>query len=210
MQNSKVFAYLRVSSDSQNINRQDFAIKEYCKNNNIIIKDEDIFTDYFSGKDFSRPAYEILRRCIRSGDTLIVKELDRLGRNKLEVKEELQFFKKNNIRIKILDIPTTLIDLPKEQSWIFDMINNILIEVMASVAEEERVKIKQRQREGIEAARQNGGNLGRPKIKLPNNFSEVYNSWKAGNITAIEAANVLGLKKRTFYIKVKEFEQAKL
>lgn len=203
--NTKYFAYIRVSSIDQNTDRQILAIKEYCKTNNIFIEERDIFVDHASGKDFQREKYQALKACLRAGDTVIVKELDRLGRNKDEVKSELEYFKKNSINVRILNIPTTLIDL-KEQAWVADMINNILIEVMSAIAQEERLKIKQRQREGIEAAKAKGKHLGRPRAKMPDNFEDVYARWKNGDITAVEAMKTTGLTKNVFYRFANEYD----
>lgn len=147
-----------------------------------------------------------MKYILRTGDTLIIKELDRLGRNKLEIKNELEYFKKNNVYVKILNIPTTLIDFSKyeEQNWIFDMINNILIEVLGAIAEEERVKIRLRQRESIDLAKSKGQHLWRPKIENPENYAAVVSDWRNGKITAVEAMKTLGLSRSTFYRKVKQ------
>lgn len=206
---NKTFLYCRVSSKDQNEDRQVRALKEYCISNKIEVEDRDIFIDKVSGKDFDRPKYQALKQCLRDGDTVIVKELDRLGRNKEGIKQELDYFKKNKIRIKILNIPTTLIDLPKGQEWVFDMINNILIEVLGAIAEEERNKIRQRQSEGIEALkeRNNGKGKGRPAIEYPNNFKKIYNEWKNKNITGVKAMELTGLKKNTFYNLVRKYEE---
>lgn len=134
---SREWGYARVSSLHQNTDRQIQALKDYG-----ILK-QDIFVDRQSGKDFERQGYLLLKeKILRSGDTLVVKELDRLGRNKAAVKEELEYFRSEGIRIKILDVPTTLIDC-EEQGWVMDMVSNILIEVMSSIAEEERSAVCQ-------------------------------------------------------------------
>ena len=143
----RIVGYARVSTREQNLDRQIKALRQY-------VPEEMIVTDKASGKDLERAGYQALKSTIlRSGDTLVIKSLDRLSRNKLDIKGELEFFKQQGIRLKVLDLPTTLIDLPEEQSWIFDMINNILIEVLASIAEQGRITIRQRQREGIDAAK---------------------------------------------------------
>lgn len=216
--NNRTFLYLRVSSKDQQLERQKISLLNYCKQHNIKIdEDRDIFIDKESGKDFNREGYKTLKKVLRSGDVLIVKELDRLGRNKEEVKRELDYFKKNNIRVKILNIPTTLTDLPEGQEWVMDMVNNILIEVLGAIAEEERIKIKQRQAEGIAAMPLNeegkkvslrtGRVAGRPKVSYPKNWGDVYTSWKKGNITAKVAMELTGLKRTTFYALVKKYEE---
>lgn len=199
-----IFSYIRTSSKDQNESRQIEAVKEYCKE----LKDENIYIDKASGKDFNRPQYQALKNKLRSGDVVIIKELDRLGRNKEELKKELQFFKDKNVRIKILNIPTTLIDLPSDSNWAFDMINNVLIEVLSAIAEEERNKIRQRQAEGIAIAKKQGKYKGRPKAELPKDFKKLYNQWKKGDITAIQFTKLLDLKSRTtLYKYIKRFEE---
>lgn len=216
--NNRTFLYLRVSSKDQQLERQKISLLNYCKQHNIKIdEDRDIFIDKESGKDFNREGYKTLKKVLRSGDVLIVKELDRLGRNKEEVKRELDYFKKNNIRVKILNIPTTLTDLPEGQEWVMDMVNNILIEVLGAIAEEERIKIKQRQAEGIAAMPLNeegkkvslrtGRVAGRPKVNYPKNWGDVYSNWKDGKITAKVAMELTGLKRTTFYALVKKYEK---
>ena len=126
--NSKTYYYARVSTTEQNLDRQLDIF------HSLGAEDRDIITDKQSGKDLDRPGYTALKTTIlRPGDTLIIKSLDRLSRSKLDIKNELQYFKDNNIRIKVIDLPTTMLDLPEEQSWVIDMVNNILIEVLSSI-----------------------------------------------------------------------------
>ena len=145
---------------------------------------------------------------LRKGDTLIITSLDRLSRNKEDIRQELQWFQQQGVRLKILDLPTSLAEVPESQKWIMDMIQNILIEVIASIAEQERLTIRQRQREGIEAAKKKGKHLGRPRTKQPDNFKEIYNSWKSGEYTARYAMQLLGIRKNTFYRMVKAYEES--
>lgn len=195
----KKYGYARVSTKEQNLDRQITALREH-------IEDErDIITDKESGKSMDRPGYLYLReRLLREGDTLIVKSLDRLGRNKEAVKAELEYYKARHIRVQVLDLPTTMIDLPEEQAWIGDMVNNILIEVYASIAEQERMTIRQRQAEGIAAAKAQGRNLGRRAVEPPEGFDDVVRRWQLGEITAAEAMRQTGVKKTTFYKLVKQ------
>ena len=153
-----IYGYMRVSTKSQNLNRQEDALLEFG------VEKDNIFADKESGKNFDREKYQEMKSILKRNDVLVIKELDRLGRNKEMVKEELEYFKSNGIRVKILNIPTTLIDFPEGQEWIMDMINNILLEVMSSIDEEERRKIKTRQAEGIAAAKAGGVKFG-PKVK---------------------------------------------
>ena len=168
-------------------------------------EDRDIICDKESGRDLDRTGYTALKNAmLRPGDTLIIKSLDRLSRNKEDIKNELQYYKENNIRIKVLDLPTTMMDLPKGQEWVFDMVNNILIEVLGTIAEQERINIRQRQREGIDAAKAKGKHLGRPKFQKPDNWDNVVSRYKKGEITSKEAIEILGVKKSTFYIQAKK------
>lgn len=198
---SRTYGYIRVSSKEQNLDRQVKSLIEYG------VSEENIKADKESGKDFNRPSYQLLKQDIlREGDVLVVKELDRLGRNKEMIKTELDYFKKHGIRVKVLNIPTTLMDIPEGQEWIIDMINNILIEVLGAIAEEERNKIKARQAEGIAAAKEKGTHMGRPKAEYPIMWEETYKKWKDKEITATKAMELLQLKRTTFYKLVKEYE----
>lgn len=136
---------------------------------------------------------------LRRGDTLVVKSLDRLSRNKADIKNELQYFKDNGIRLKVLDLPTTLAEYPAGQEWVLDMVNNILVEVLASIAQQERETIRQRQAEGIATAKAQGKHLGRPRAIKPDNWDKVIAMWKSGKITAVEAMRQTGVKRSTFY-----------
>lgn len=195
---TRTYYYARVSSKEQNLDRQLAAFAS------LGATERDIVTDKQSGKDTNRPGYQALKTTmLRSGDTLVIKSLDRLSRSKADIKTELQYFKDNNIRVKVLDLPTTLADYPKGQEWVFDMVNNILIEVLGSIAESERQTIRQRQAEGIAAAKAKGKKLGRPAVSFPPNWQEVYSAWKAGSITAKAAMEQTGLKRNSFYKLVK-------
>jgi Site-specific recombinases, DNA invertase Pin homologs len=191
--NPRIFGYARVSTQHQSTDRQLQALEDYG------IPRQDIFIDKQSGKDFERRGYLLLKeKILRAGDTLVIKELDRLGRNKVAVKEELEYFRENGIRVKILNVPTTLIDC-EGQGWVMDMVGNILIEVMSSMAEEERVKNHQRQREGIEAARARGVQFGRPRLRKPENYEDVMQRVAEGTIKTDEAMEQLGLKRSSYY-----------
>lgn len=199
-----IFGYIRVSSKEQNPERQIQALKEYEEK----LKDENIYIDKQSGKDFNRNGYQELKKILRKEDTLIIKELDRLGRNKKMIKEELNDLSDMGVRVKILNIPTTLIDLPEENAWVIKMVNNILIEVLGAIAEEERIKIRERQREGIEIAKRQGKYKGRKPEELPKNFPSLYNRWKQGMITGVELTKLLGYKSRnTTYKKIRQYEE---
>ena len=191
---SRIYGYARVSSREQNEDRQYEALTKFG------VPPENIIIDKCSGKDTEREGYQYLKRQIlRASDTLVIKELDRLSRNKADIKRELEEFKDKGIRVKILDIPTTLTDFPKEQAWVMDMINNILIEVLGSIAENERNKIRSRQRAGIEAAKKKNVRFGRPSKPLPGNWQAVIAEVRDGNKKPVEAIRELGISRSYFY-----------
>ncbi len=194
----RTYYYARVSSKDQHLARQLAAFEA------MGATERDIITDKESGKDLNRSGYNALKTALlRRGDTLVVKSLDRLSRNKEDIKNELQYFKDNGIRLKILDIPTTLIDYPAGQEWVLDMVNNILIEVLSSIAMQERETIRRRQAEGIAAARAKGKHMGRPRATPPDNWTEIVALWRGGEITAAEAMRRTGISSSTFYRLVK-------
>lgn len=197
-----LYAYLRVSAKDQNVARQLKALKEYRER----LLSENVFVDKQSGKDFERAEYCRLKEKLKPGDELIIKELDRLGRNKEEIKRELSWFKDHKIIVRILNVPTTLIDF-QGQEWIFDMINNILIEVMGAVAEEERKKILERQKEGISAmpvidGKRVSTKTGRPMGKPVREIIELekYREMVADGIMSVtESCKQLGISRTQWY-----------
>ncbi len=191
---SRIYGYVRVSSREQNEDRQFEALTRFG------VPPESIIIDKCSGKDTEREGYQYLKRQIlRAGDTLVIKELDRLSRNKADIKRELEEFKAKGIRVKILDIPTTLTDFPKEQMWVMDMINSILIEVLGAIAENERNKIRSRQREGIEAAKRKNVKFGRPAKPLPEYWQEELAEVRSGNKKPVDAMRELGISRSCYY-----------
>ncbi len=198
------YGYARVSSSSQNLDRQIIALKEYVEDTNIIV-------DKKSGKNLEREGYQALKgpMGLRRGDSLYVVSLDRLSRSKQDILSEVKWFKDSGIDLRILDLPTTMIDFPEGQEWIRDMINSILIEALGSIAEQERIMIRKRQRAGIEAAKKKGKHLGRYSVAKPENYDDVMKLWKTKNITAVEAMKRLGVTKTLFYKWAKEMEDRK-
>lgn len=211
MINSKTWYYARVSTSEQNLARQIEAFKA------LGADEREIVTDKQSGKDLDRPGYQSLKNVLlRDGDTLVVKSFDRLSRSKSDIVSELDYFKARGIRLKIIDIPTTMIDYPEGQEWVLQMVNNILIEVLTTIAEQERLTIKQRQAEGNAAmligedgkrhSAKTGNAVGRPTMVKPDNWDAVYEAWKRGEIKAVEAMKQVGMAKSSFYKLVKELE----
>ena len=199
----RTYYYARVSTAGQNLDRQLDAFHK------LGATEADIITDKASGKDTDRVGYQYLKQTVlHSGDTLVVKSLDRLSRSKADIKTELEYFKANGIRVKVLDIPTTMMDFPTGQEWVFDMVNNILIEVLGSIAQQERLTTKQRQAEGIAAMKTVGGKkvshrtnnpIGRPTKALPKNWDSILTRLNSGEITATQAAKEAGMARTTFY-----------
>ena len=199
----KEYGYARVSTREQNLDRQIDALIQAGVN------ERDIVTDKASGKDMERDGYRLFKeRMLREGDALVIKSLDRLSRSKEDILQELRYYKDQHIKVKVLDLPTTLMQVPEGQEWIFEMVNNIIIEVLSSIAQQERETIRQRQEEGIASAKLKGKHLGRPRATFPTNWEQVYARWAAGQITAVAAMQELGMKRSTFYKLVQQWQAA--
>ncbi len=199
-----IYGYHRTSTTEQHLDRGIKEITDFCKHHNY--KLEKIYTDQQTGKNFNRPRYIVLRDDIlRSGDTLIITEVDRLGRNKKDTVEELRLLSNRNIRVMILEIPTTLQDVSKMDNgmakMILETVNHMLIELYAAMAQAEVEKKEKRQKEGIEAKKLRGdwSDYGRPRIEKPANWDSVIEKWKGGEISAVEAMRLTGIKKSSFY-----------
>lgn len=196
---NKTFGYARVSSKEQNLDRQIQALKKYGVN------ERDIVADKQSGKDFNREGYKTLKNSLlRKGDTLVIKELDRLGRNMEQIKNEWQELEQLGINIVVLD--NQILNTEGKSDLERKLISNIVFELLSYMAQKEREKIRQRQREGIEQAKALGKHLGRPKATYPNNWKQVYKEWKDKKISGVKAMELMNLKKNTFYKLVKEYE----
>lgn len=195
----KVFGYVRVSSQDQNEARQ---LKEML---DFGIAERDIFLDKVSGKDFDRPSYKALKQCLRQGDLLYIKSIDRFGRNSREIKKEWESITQDlGADIRVIDMP--LLDTTQHKDSLGTFVSDLVLQVLAFVAETERENIRQRQKEGIAIARAQGKHLGRPRAKMPKDFGKIYKEWKDGKIKAVEAREILKLKKTTFYKLVKRYE----
>jgi len=195
----KKFGYVRVSSKDQNEGRQFASMKEQG------IEERDIFLDKQSGKDFNREKYQALKQCLREGDILYIHSLDRFGRNKDEILNEWQeITKKIKADIVVLDMP--LLDTTKYKDSMGSFISDLVLQILSWMAQEERERIRKRQREGIDVALKKGVQFGRPKAELSDAFYQAYGKWKAGEITATAAIQETGVKRTTFYKLVKEIE----
>lgn len=208
------YGYARVSTKDQHLERQLTAIKKYAPG----ISDNNIFIDKKTGKDFEREQYQAMKvilehlsKASSNSDSieLIIEEMDRLGRNATGIKKELLWFKEHNIMVRILEIPTTLLDVEQNNKWVTELINSLLIEVYSAIAEQELEKREKRQAEGIAEAKKKGVYKGRKPIEVnESEFKQIYAKWKSSEITARQAMKELDLKPNTFYRRVKEYEQS--
>lgn len=210
---NKTFYYCRVSSKSQNLQRQLDSFKNHRETNGIKEGEYELFEEYASGKDFKRPAYQTMKSRMREDDCLVIISLDRLGRNRNMVLDEWKDLTKNKkVDIVVLDMP--LLDTRKEVDGMNDFVANLVLQILTYVADQEREKIRERQKQGIAASRARGKHLGRPRKnfdsfsdKEKKEFELQYNRWKRGEQTAVRTYETLELSKATFYRIVKEYEQ---
>ena len=192
-----IIGYCRVSCKDQDLTRQIESLKQYgC---------EKIYSDKATGKNFNRPEYTRLKDALRRGDTLVVHEFDRLGRNKKLTLKELQYFKDNGIRLVAMNLTTTQMDTT--DNLMLETINNIVIELYTMMAQQEIETREKRQREGIDVALANGVKFGRKAVEYPKNWESVISLVNNKQLTNIEAMQMLGLKKTTYYKLLKEYKE---
>ena len=190
--NQMVYGYARVSSATQNEDRQMLAMAQ------MQVPEENIYVDKQSGKDFERPQYKKLLRKLNEGAILYVKSIDRLGRNYTEIQEQWRIIsKEKKADIVVIDMP--LLDTRRGKDLLGTFLSDIVLQVLSFVAENERSNIRQRQAEGIAAAKARGVRFGRPQIPMPDNFYEVCRRWKEKELSLQEAARLCGMSKTTFY-----------
>lgn len=198
------FAYIRVSSKEQNESRQVKAINEYVKKENIVIEDKNVFIDKASGKSFDRPIYIDMKNRFRKGDVLLLKELDRLGRDMDDIKREWHSLVEGGVEIVVIDTP--IISTVNKTDIERRLIANIVFELLTYMAEKERVKIRQRQAEGIKSAKEKGVQFGRPKANVQiTKFKKKFEAFNGGYITAEVAASELNISRATFFRRIKEY-----
>ena len=212
----KYIAYHRTSTLEQHLERGITEITQFCSENSIKLYKGKVYCDQQTGKNFNRPWYQILKNeIIENGDTLIITELDRLGRNKKLILDELRFFHDNNVRVMVLEIPTTLIDFSKFDNSIASMmhetINNMLIELYANLAQTEMEKKEKRQREGIEQKRLRGDwdDYGRPRVMPLDKFAFYYSAVEQGKKRPFQLMHELKMTRTTFYRYIHELKQNK-
>lgn len=194
-----VYGYIRVSSKDQKEDRQQIALKE------VGVELRNIYIDKQSGKDFNRPQYKKMLRKLKKDDLLYIKSIDRLGRNYEEILQQWRILtKEKGVDIVVLDMP--LSDTRRGKDLMGTFLSNIVLQVLSFVAENERTNIKQRQAEGIAAAKAQGIKFGRPPLPLPDNFYEVHKAWRSKKITLKQAAEACNMPIGTFYGKARKFE----
>ena len=200
---STAYGYIRVSTKEQNENRQVIALQE------VGVSEKNIYMDKQSGKDFNRPQYKKLLRKMKKDDLLYIKSIDRLGRNYAEILEQWRMLTKDKgIDIVVLDMP--LLDTRRGKDLMGTFLSDIVLQVLSFVAENERTNIRQRQAEGIAAAKAKGIRFGRAPKPLPENFHTVYQRWKSGEITGTAAAKECRMPLSTFRYRAEIYEKAKL
>ena len=198
-----IYGYIRVSSRDQNEDRQLIAMRE------IDVPEKNIYMDKQSGKDFERPQYKKLVRKLKRDDLLYIKSIDRLGRNYEEIQNQWRFLTKDKgVDICVIDMP--LLDTRRGKDFVGTFLSDIVLQVLSFVAENERVNIRQRQAEGIAAAKARGVRFGRPPRPLPENYHSAYQRWRAGKITGTAAAVECGMPLSTFRYRAEIYEKAKL
>ena len=198
--NNKVYGYIRVSTQEQNIERQMIALLDAGMDTN------DIYIDKQSGKNFKRPAYVRMMRRVREGDLIIVKSIDRLGRNYQEIMEQWRVItKEKKVDIRILDMP--LLDTTRTKDLLGTFISDVVLQLLSFVAENERNNIRQRQAEGIAAAKARGIRFGKPKIPMPDNFQELYQQWEMDYISTEDFAALCHVGRSTLYKRIREYRE---
>ncbi len=198
-----IYGYIRVSSADQNEDRQLIAMRE------LSIPKQNIFLDKQSGKDFERPQYKRLVKKLKPDDLLYIKSIDRLGRNYEEIQNQWRILTKDKkIDVIVLDMP--LLDTRRGKDLMGTFLSDIVLQVLSFVAENERTNIRQRQAEGIAAAKARGVRFGRPPRPLPENYHSAYQRWRAGAITGTQAAKECGMPLSTFRYRAEIYEKARL
>lgn len=195
----KRVAYVRVSSREQNLARQ---IDEMKK---LGIEEKYIYEDKASGKDMDRIGYQYMKKSLESDDLLVIKSIDRIGRNSREIMREWQEITHElGADIKVIDMP--LLDTTQHKDLLGTFVSDIVLQILAFVSENERENIRKRQAEGIASAKKRGIHLGRPRKELPKEFPTLYKQWKNGELMAVECMKIMNIGKGTFYRKVKEYD----
>ena len=201
MADINIYGYMRVSSKEQNEDRQKIALTE------MGVPENNIYMDKQSGKDFERTQYKQLLRKLNENSVLYIKSIDRLGRNYGELNEQWRIITKEK-KADIVVIDMALLDTRREKNLLGTFISDVVLALLSYVAENERTNIKQRQAEGIAAAKARGVKFGRPPLPIPENFYQMHKDWRAGKITIEEAAKACNMCPKTFYSKAVKYEKS--
>ena len=196
-----VYGYIRISTKDQNEDRQIIALQQ------LAVPAKNIFLDRQSGKDFDRPQYKRLVRKLKKNDLLYIKSIDRLGRDYVEIQEQWRVLTRDvGVDIVVLDMP--LLDTRRGKDLVGTFLSDVVLQVLSFVAENELRNIRQRQEEGIAAARARGVHLGRPAGPVPENFREVWERWRRKELSTTEAAEKCKMPRSTFYYKASKYKQS--
>ena len=200
---NNIFGYARVSSRDQNEERQVVALLE------MGVPEHNIYVDKQSGKDFNRPQYKKLLRRVKPDDLIYIKSIDRLGRNYTEILDQWKVITKDKrVDLYVMDMP--ILDTRREKNLLGTFISDLVLALLSYVAENERTNIRQRQAEGIAAAKARGVHFGRRPNPLPDNFYETYQLWKMKKISVSEAAKQCGMPQTTFFERARAYEKSTL
>ena len=196
-----IYGYVRVSTKDQNEDRQIIALKE------MGVPEGNIYMDKLSGKDFNRPQYRKLLKKVNANDLIYVKSIDRLGRNYSEIQEQWKIITRDKgVDLYVIDMP--ILDTRREKNLLGTFISDLVLALLSYVAENERTNIRQRQAEGIAAAKARGVHFGRHPNPLPDNFYEVYQLWKMKKVSVSKAARMCGMAQTTFFERARAYEKS--
>lgn len=199
---NRTYGYVRVSSHEQNEDRQMIALESAG------VSKKNIFLDKQSGKDFNRPGYKKLMKSLHFGDILVIKSIDRLGRNYEEIQQQWRIItKEKGADIFVIDMP--LLDTRRDKNLVGTLISDIVLQLLSFVAENERINIRQRQAEGIAAAKKRGVRFGRPAIEMPDDFEDILKKWRKQEITVKQITQLYGISESTFYRRLREYVKCK-
>ncbi|KWU61003.1 recombinase family protein [Priestia megaterium] len=194
------FGYIRIFKKEKNFDTQIENLKLY------VIDEKNIYSDKASVRHIEREGFQNLLRVIRKGDTLYLNSVDHLGRTKQQIGDYLKQLDERGVRVKIISLSTTIKSSVESEERVLEIINSVIIKIYTLMAQQQKETMKQRQLEGIAAAKAKGIHIGRPVLELPNEWGEIYKEWKGGKVKTKTFIDKMNMKKSTFYKKVKEYE----
>ncbi|MEH7093068.1 recombinase family protein [Priestia megaterium] len=194
------FGYIRIFKKEKNFDTQIENLKLY------VIDEKNIYSDKASVRHIEREGFQNLLRVIRKGDTLYLNSVDHLGRTKQQIGDYLKQLDERGVRVKIISLSNTIKSSVESEERVLEIINSVIIKIYTLMAQQQKETMKQRQLEGIAAAKAKGIHIGRPVLELPNEWGEIYKEWKGGKVKTKTFIDKMNMKKSTFYKKVKEYE----